>query len=60
MYGKFQDFLANELSGIEAAGLYKRERVITTPQSADIKVNAGERVLNFAQTTIWAFLTTRG
>ena len=47
MYGKFQDFLANELSGIEAAGLYKRERVITTPQSADIKVNAGERVLNF-------------
>ena len=47
MYGKFQDFLANELSGIEAGGLYKRERVITTPQSADIKVNAGERVLNF-------------
>ena len=47
MYGKFQDFLANELSGIEVAGLYKRERVITTPQSADIKVNAGERVLNF-------------
>lgn len=47
MYGKFQDFLANELSGIEAAGLYKRERVITTPQSADIKVNSGERVLNF-------------
>ena len=47
MYGKFQNFLAEELSNIEAAGLYKKERIITTPQRADIKVNAGEDVLNF-------------
>ena len=47
MYGKFKDFLAEELSNIEAAGLYKKERIITTPQRADIKVNAGEDVLNF-------------
>ena len=47
MYGKFQNYLAEELSNIEAAGLYKKERIITTPQRADIKVNAGEDVLNF-------------
>ena len=47
MYGKFKDFLAQELANIEAAGLYKKERIITTPQRADIKVNAGEGVLNF-------------
>ena len=47
MYGKFQKFLADELANIEAAGLYKNERIITTPQRADIKVNAGEDVLNF-------------
>ena len=47
MYGKFKEFLANELANIEAAGLYKRERIITTPQRADIKVNAGDEVLNF-------------
>ena len=47
MYGKFKEFLAQELANIEAAGLYKKERIITTPQRADIKVNAGEEVLNF-------------
>ena len=47
MYSKFKDFLTQELADIEAAGLYKKERVITTPQRADIKVNAGEDVLNF-------------
>ena len=47
MYGKFKDFLAAELANIEAAGLYKNERIITTPQRADIKVGAGEDVLNF-------------
>lgn len=49
MYGKFKDFLAEELSNIEAAGLYKKERIITTPQRADIKVNAGEDVLILCQ-----------
>ena len=47
MYGKMKEFLTQELDNIKAAGLYKKERIITTPQRADIKVNAGENVLNF-------------
>ncbi len=47
MYGKMKDFLANELAEIQAAGLYKTERIITTPQKADIQVNTGNDVLNF-------------
>ena len=47
MYGKMKEFLAKELADIKAAGLYKNERIITTPQRADIKVNDGEDVLNF-------------
>ena len=42
-----KEFLAKELEDIRNAGLYKEERVITTPQRADIKVNAGDDVLNF-------------
>jgi len=47
MYKNFQEFLQNELRSIEDAGLFKRERVITTPQQANIKVNTGQEVLNF-------------
>jgi hypothetical protein len=47
MYGKMKEFLAKELADIKAAGLYKNERIITTPQRSDIKVNDGEDVLNF-------------
>lgn len=47
MYGKFQKFLQDELKGIREAGLYKEERVIVTPQKADIKVKSGQEVLNF-------------
>lgn len=47
MYGKMKEFLAQELAGIEAAGLYKNERIITTPQRAGIKVSGGKEVLNF-------------
>ena len=47
MYGKFKEFLTNELESIQNAGLYKNERIITTPQRADIKVNTGSDVLNF-------------
>ncbi len=46
MYGKFKDHLAKELSAIEEAGLYKRERIITSEQNAEITVN-GKQVLNF-------------
>lgn len=47
MYGKFKNFLTTELENIKAAGLYKNERIITTPQKADIKVNNDSEVLNF-------------
>lgn len=47
MYGKMQQHLAKELAAIEEAGLYKREREITTPQGAQIKVSTGVDVLNF-------------
>ena len=47
MYKDFQSFLSNELESIEAAGLFKKERIITTPQQAAIKVSTGQEVLNF-------------
>lgn len=48
MYTKFKEHLTKELDGIREAGLYKNERVITTPQSADIRVeNTNGEVLNF-------------
>ena len=47
MYGKFQQFLQTELKNIQEAGLYKNERIIVTPQKADIKVKTGQEVLNF-------------
>ena len=47
MYNRFQEHLAAELKGIEEAGLYKRERIITTPQGAVIKTSDGNEVLNF-------------
>ncbi len=46
MYGKIQQHLQNELQTIENNGLYKKERIITSPQGAEITVN-GETVLNF-------------
>ncbi len=42
-----KDYLSAELKKIKEDGLYKEERIITTPQRADIKVNAGQEVLNF-------------
>ncbi len=47
MYTRFQQHLAAELKTIEEAGLYKRERIITTPQGAVIKTSDGKEVLNF-------------
>lgn len=47
MYGNLKDSLTKELAEIKAAGLYKSERIITTPQGAEIKVTTGEEVLNF-------------
>ena len=47
MYGKMKDFLTKELADIREAGLYKEERIITTPQRADIEVKPEAEVLNF-------------
>lgn len=47
MYKGMKDYLATELKSIEEAGLYKKERIIITPQRADIRVNEGQEVLNF-------------
>lgn len=47
MYGKLQKQLQDELSNITEAGLFKKERIIITPQGADIKVNTGAEVINF-------------
>ncbi len=46
MYQNFQEFLTNELQEIKAAGLWKNEREITSPQNANISVK-GDKVLNF-------------
>jgi len=45
MYGKLQQELQAELKNIEEAGLYKKERIITTPMGAEVKVNSGEDVI---------------
>jgi glycine C-acetyltransferase len=47
MYKKFQTHLKKELDAIESAGLFKKERILTTPQGAEIKTQAGLNVLNF-------------
>ena len=47
MYGGLKDHLTTQLEEITAAGLFKRERIITTPQNAVIKTTEGEEVLNF-------------
>lgn len=47
MYGKIQQHLAAELEGIQDAGLFKKERIITSSQDAVIKISTGEEVINF-------------
>ena len=47
MYGKLKDHLKAELAEIESAGLFKKERIITSPQEAVIKISTGEEVINF-------------
>ena len=45
MYGKMKDHLQAELKAIDEAGIYKRERIITTPQGANVHVSTGEDVV---------------
>ena len=47
MYGAIKQHLTNELQTIEDNGLFKRERIITSPQDAVIKLNTGQEVINF-------------
>ncbi len=47
MYGKIKDFLSKELQEIKDNGLYKKERIIISPQGAIIKISTGEEVINF-------------
>jgi glycine C-acetyltransferase len=47
MYGKFKDHLQKQLDNIISEGLYKTERVLTTPQGVEIKTDKGQKVLNF-------------
>ena len=46
MFGAVRDHLIKEIQGIRDSGLYKAERIITSPQQARIEVSDGRRVLN--------------
>ncbi|MDR6762906.1 glycine C-acetyltransferase [Flavobacterium sp. 2755] len=47
MYGKIKEFLQSELQTIEENGIFKKERIITSAQGAEITISTGETVLNF-------------
>lgn len=47
MYDQFKPFLTKELEAIKEAGLYKKERIITSSQGAEITIQGGQQVLNF-------------
>lgn len=47
MYGKIQQHLQQEIATIQENGLFKKERIITSPQGAEITISTGETVLNF-------------
>ncbi len=46
-YNNIKNYLTQELTKIDEAGLFKRERIITSPQGAEITLNTGQVVLNF-------------
>jgi glycine C-acetyltransferase len=47
MYGAFQEHIERELRSIRDAGFYKDERLIATPQGAEVKVASGQSLINF-------------
>ena len=47
MYSSLKEKLQRELTDIEQAGLYKKERIIVSPQAADIRLEDGSEVINF-------------
>ena len=46
MYGDVQNYLADKISAIEEAGLFKKERLLDSPQQSEIRVASGRSVLN--------------
>lgn len=47
MYGEIKNYLQKELEEIKESGLYKKERIIVSPQGAEIEIDNGQKVLNF-------------
>lgn len=47
MYGNMKEYLQKEIENIKEEGLYKKERIITSPQGAEITLEGGKKVLNF-------------
>lgn len=47
MYEQYKPFITKEIESIKEAGLYKKERVITSPQAAEITIEGGKKVYNF-------------
>ncbi|HET8854571.1 MAG TPA: glycine C-acetyltransferase [Salinimicrobium sp.] len=47
MYGALEEHLKKEIEGIKVEGLYKEERIITSPQGAEITISGGKQVINF-------------
>lgn len=47
MYSSYQNYLSHQLAEIREAGLYKNERIIVSPQGAEITLASGQKVLNF-------------
>lgn len=47
MYEQYKPFITKEIESIKAAGLFKKERIITSPQASEITIQGGEKVYNF-------------
>lgn len=47
MYEQYKSFITKEIESIKEAGLFKKERVITSPQSSEISIQGGQKVYNF-------------
>ena len=59
MYGKLKEYLQTELQSIEDNGLFKRERIITSPQGAEIEVNGKRRRENDIKFELWFLIGAR-
>ena len=57
MYKDFQKQLTKTLTEIEEAGLYRKERIIVSPQGTELTLEDGKRSSTFARTIIWAYPT---